>query len=405
MHVAFLTPEYSRDEEQQGGLGNYLRKVGLEMCRRGHQVSILCIGNRSAEWSDHEIHVSEIRRFRFPYPAMRCRLLSPCLAAIAQIRSAGRLEQALVRLHERAPVDVAQASSYAAPGYTARRNRRIPLVCRISSYTPMLRSASGQHRTFRDCLCDWLEVRQALDARASFAPSDFVANSYERLEGHRPLTIRTPAALEPLNFDPSFYERNLEGVKYLLYFGTFNRIKGVDLLPPVIRAVLQRHPGIRFAFIGRDHGFGNGSRAVEVLRNANPPHAAQLLFHPALPKSQLYPMIANALGVLMPSRVDNYPNACLEAQALGVPVVGTYESSLDEMIEDGVTGFLARNGSADSFCDATERLLSLSPDGRGRMRESILSLTATRVVEDPVGQLLDLYQRVVGEFSKIQRGR
>jgi predicted membrane GTPase involved in stress response len=35
----------------------------------------------------------------------------------------------------------------------------------------------------------------------------------------------------------------------------------------------------------------------------------------------------------MPSRVDNYPNACLEALSLGVPVIGTYDSSLDEMIE------------------------------------------------------------------------
>jgi len=400
MHIAFLTPEYSCDEERQGGLGNYLRKVGLELYRRGHRVSILCLAGENAEWDDHGIQVKEIKRFRFCYKLMRLRPMYPYLMAMAQIRSAGRLGRELLKLHSSSRVDIAQASSYGAPGYTVRRNRQIPLVCRISSYTPMLRSACGQQRTFGDLLADWLEVRQALDARASFTPSDFVADNYARLEGYRPLTIRTPATLEPIDLDSSFYDRHLRQQEYLLYFGTFNRIKGVDLLSPVIRTVLDRHPSIKFVFVGRDHGFGNGCGAVEALRNANPAHQARLFFHPSLPKAQLYPVIGNAVGVLMPSRVDNYPNACLEAQALGVPVVGTCHSSLEEMVEEGVTGFLARNGDAKSFGDATERLLVLSPTKREQMRQSILSVTAARVAEDRVGQLIELYARVARDFPQ-----
>ena len=326
MHIAFLTPEYSRDEDQQGGLGNYLRKVGLELCRRGHRVTILCLSSSRAEWQDNLIHVQEIKRFRFPYQLMRFRAVCPYLPAIAHVRSAHRLERALLKIHRRDRVDIAQASSYKAPGYTLRRNPHIPLVCRISSYTPLLRAACGQSRTFGEYLCDWLEVRQVLDADASFAPSEFMANTFARIEGHRPLTIRTPAILEGIALDSSFFDCHLRNKKYLLYFGTLNRIKGVDLLAPVISAVLGRHPMIQFVFVGRDHGLGGGSRAFEVLRNANEEHATRLFYYPALSKSQLYPVIANSLGVLMPSRVDNYPNACLEAHALGASVVGTYDS-------------------------------------------------------------------------------
>jgi glycosyltransferase involved in cell wall biosynthesis len=262
-----------------------------------------------------------------------------------------------------------------------------------------LRAANGLRRNLAEHLCDWLETRQVLEADASFAPSEFMTNTFARLEGHKPLTIRTVSTLESFSLDSSFFDQYLRDKKYLLYFGTLNRIKGVDLLSPVIGAILDRHPAIEFVFIGRDHGLGNGKGAFEVLRNANKPHAKRLSYHAALSKPLLYPAIANALGVLMPSRVDNYPNACLEAQALGTPVVGTYDSSLEEMIVEGETGFLARNCDPGSFREAVERLLALPDAERCRMRQSILVMTAGRAKEDRVGQHLELYQRVIKEFS------
>ena len=324
MHIAFLTPEYSRDEDRQGGLGNYLRKVGVELCRRGHRVTILALSNSRREWHDDLIQVHEISRFRFPSQFTRLRPMCPYLPVIAQVGCAHRLGRALLRVHRSDHVDIVQASGYMAPGYTMRRNPYFPMVCRVSSYAPLLRAANGLRRAFSEYLCDWLEVRQVLDAQASFAPSKFMADTFARLEGHRPLTIRTPAILETRPLDSSFFDTHLRSKKYLLYFGTLNRIKGLDLLAPVIGDVLERHRAIEFVFIGRDHGLGGSARAFETLRNANEAHAARLYYHTALAKPQLYPIVANALGVLMPSRVDNYPNACLEAQALGVPVVGTY---------------------------------------------------------------------------------
>ena len=80
-------------------------------------------------------------------------------------------------------------------------------------------------------------------------------------------------------------------------------------------------------------------------------------------------------------------------------------SSLEEMIEEGVTGFLARNGDAGSFREATERLLALPVAGRDQMRQSNIAATARRVSEDCLGQLLDLYERVVMTFSEGVPGR
>jgi glycosyltransferase involved in cell wall biosynthesis len=67
----------------------------------------------------------------------------------------------------------------------------------------------------------------------------------------------------------------------------------------------------------------------------------------------LYPIIAGAHLVALPSLIDNMPNAGLEAMALGKAVIGTFEGSFDELIDDGHNGFLI---TADDVEALSEKL-------------------------------------------------
>jgi glycosyltransferase involved in cell wall biosynthesis len=125
------------------------------------------------------------------------------------------------------------------------------------------------------------------------------------------------------------------------------------------------------------------------------PFEEKLLYWPPLAKAQLYPVIINSDGVLMPSRVDNYPNACIEAQTLGIPVIGTDNSSLEEMITDGKTGFLAKNGDEDSIYKAVERLLGLTTGQRQVMRQELLDYSHAIASENRVGQLIKFYEETL----------
>ena len=334
-----------------GGLANYIRKVGLALAQRGHEVSVLVSSNRVARWQDHSITVCEIRRFAWPAWARRIKSyhVQAVLPVVEQVGSAKRLAKEARKRHAESAFDVLQASSYQAPGYSLLHNGRIPIVCRVSSYTPLVRSAYGRQRNLGEFLSDWLEIRQVLDAEAAFTPSRLTADAFARLEGFRPNLIRTPIDSHMPPLDDSYYREHLVDVKYLLFFGSLSRIKGIDLLAEVIPTVLDHQDDLAFVFVGRDDGLPGGQKTFDFLRSRCESFAHRLHHHEALPKSQLYPIIANAQAVLLPSRVDNYPNACLEAQAMGVPVIGTYESSLEEMIVDGETGFLASNGNPASI--------------------------------------------------------
>jgi glycosyltransferase involved in cell wall biosynthesis len=78
-----------------------------------------------------------------------------------------------------------------------------------------------------------------------------------------------------------------------------------------------------------------------------------------------HPIIARASLFLLTSDYEGSPNALLEAQALGVPAVSTKcPFGPDEIIEDGVTGYLAACGDADAI--ATRALKVLKDQGLQR---------------------------------------
>jgi glycosyltransferase involved in cell wall biosynthesis len=214
--------------------------------------------------------------------------------------------------------------------------------------------------------------------------------------------IRTPVDIAPVEQDTLVYKQHLEGKPYLLFFGAFNGVKGVDVLIQTLPEFLTAYKDLTIVFIGRNDHLPDGRRAVGAIQKDLVDFIQQkrVFYFPSMQRSQLYPIISHALGVIMPSRIDNYPNACLEALSLGVPVVGTYDSSLDEIIENGKTGFLAKNGDPLSLREAVERLLSLTPEERSEMVRNIHSEIEQIQKEDRIGQLIGFYEGVIGRYHK-----
>ncbi|MBU1675223.1 glycosyltransferase, partial [bacterium] len=61
--------------------------------------------------------------------------------------------------------------------------------------------------------------------------------------------------------------------------------------------------------------------------------------------------------VVLPSREEGFPNALLEAMALGVPAIGTPVDGIPELIADGVNGLLVPVGDPAALAGAMARLL------------------------------------------------
>lgn len=403
MRIGFLSPEYVLQDRLDGGLANYIHKVAHALTLRGHRATVFVLSHQDRAWNDGPVKIIEVKSVQSPrlqFPAKLGMLYNALLPAFDQIRSARRLAKFVWKQHHVEPFDILQTSSYMAPGYALRKNGRIPVVCRVSSYTPVVRSAFGRQRSLAEYISDWLEIRQVIDSDAAFAPSQFSISLIGRLEAYKPDLIRTPIDIMKIEPDASLYEKELSGIRYLLFFGTLSKIKGVDLLADAIPAIIRSHPEIHFVFIGRDDGMSDGSKMMDFILSKNRDHANLIHYIPAMPKAQLYSIIVHAVAVLMPSRVDNYPNACLEAQMLGVPVIGTRNSSLDEMIEDGKTGFLVKNESSKELGDAVIKILALGSVEYQKMKQANLELFNSITQEDRLNQLVNYYTAVVRKFNE-----
>jgi len=72
-------------------------------------------------------------------------------------------------------------------------------------------------------------------------------------------------------------------------------------------------------------------------------------------------------GVVLPSYREGMPRTLLEACAMELPVVTTNVPGCNEIIEDGINGFLCEPKNSDSLMDALEKLIDMSFEDRVQM--------------------------------------
>jgi glycosyltransferase involved in cell wall biosynthesis len=199
----------------------------------------------------------------------------------------------------------------------------------------------------------------------------------ERLDRVR--VIPTPMYLETRDWDYSVYDQVVKEKDYLLFFGRFEQRKGFHILAEALARVLENNEDVQAVLVGHDVTTNLYPSMAGYALSLCGKFGRRFILMDKLPHRQLYPIIAKAKLIVLPSLADNMPNACLEALALGKPVVGTWEASFDEMITDEETGFLVASNNVDALAKkiihawrhpklqeigraAQQRVMQLSPE-------------------------------------------
>jgi glycosyltransferase involved in cell wall biosynthesis len=95
------------------------------------------------------------------------------------------------------------------------------------------------------------------------------------------------------------------------------------------------YPSIRVVIVGKD-STGNLEAKLRSLGE----YRDNLLVFPPLPQNDLFAILSGATAAIFPTLVDNLPNAVIESLQHGIPVIGSNGASIDELVEDGITGEL-----------------------------------------------------------------
>jgi glycosyltransferase involved in cell wall biosynthesis len=251
---------------------------------------------------------------------------------------------------------------------------------RAAEHVPLLSRFAGIDEQRRRAAL--LQERLAA-ARLLLAPSHFIADAYRRhgIDGSRIRVMRQGVeGVERV-------ERSRAGGIRVGYLGQIKPHKGVDLLIDAWQ-MLEGREAHRLTLYGPSAG-------AERYRHMLQQRTAwwhDVTWHPAISREELWQVLASIDVLVVPSRwAENSPNAILEAQAIGLPVVGARIGGIPELIEHDVNGLLFQPNDGADLARQLQRLIDdpVLVDRLGRQHIQV------RSVDDEAREIVELYHEAL----------
>ena len=161
----------------------------------------------------------------------------------------------------------------------------------------------------------------------------------------------------------------------LMHVGVLTRRKGCDRFAHEAASWARDNPGKELEL----WWLGDGELRAELEAMEMPPNLVQR-FCGAVPYAELPRWYAQADILAFPSLLDEWGLVVNEAMAAGVPVLGSrYAQAVEELVEDGVTGWVFDPLTPGAAAAALDRVLATQPEViramRVAARERIAALT------------------------------
>jgi len=391
LRIAFATPEFVTEDYFDGGLSNYLNRVSKALVQHGHDVHVVTLSTKNDDEFDHEgvvVHrvMPKLGWYRFN------RLIGHSLTTTLHwLNFSAQAYRKLKKLHRREPFDLIQYPNYSACGLFSIPLLRTTHVIRASSQ-PGWNTHVKQN--LDATVTDRLEALQYKLTPNTYAPS----RKIQKMLASGARLIKPPFYVETCDWDTTVYDQFLKNRKYVLFFGRFQVHKGFHTLAQALPRFLDECPGAYVALVGRDMETNLASSMAAFARAQCNGFGDRLMIMQNLPHRQLYPVIAGAHLVVLPTLIDNLPNSCLEAMGLGKVVIGTDGTSFEELITDGVNGFLVPPDNPKALSD---KMIAAWTDDRVAMMSSAAKEKALEFApEKTIPSLLSYYSELLSKIGR-----
>ncbi len=200
-------------------------------------------------------------------------------------------------------------------------------------------SLDRQYRGLQGRLKKWAEQRYTVEPHRK-ADKIFAISNFTRRELIDILHV-DPAKIvvAPLGVDPSFLaipRKRPDSIKNLLFFGRVTRLKGfLDAIEALGMLARKGRNDWTYKLIGAGrHDWAREAAAKQGI-------AERVVLSGPIDDRELRAELEWADLAILPSHAESFGLAFVEAQGAGIPVVGFAAGSVPEVVEDGVTGWLA----------------------------------------------------------------
>lgn len=335
-----------------GGSGVVATELGIELAARGHEVHFITysqpfrLTGREARIHFHEVAASNYPLFEHPPYDLA---LATRMAEVADF-----YDLDLLHVHYAIPhsVSAVLARQMLQTQPLSDRHRYLPIITTLHgtditlvgldpSYLPITRFGIEQSDGVT-AISEHLRER----TEAAFATSNpiRVIRNFVNCDVY----VRDPQKVSSLR--PQFASSN---ERLLVHLSNFRPVKRVQDVIRVFAQVAQECPA-RLMLIGDGP---DRSLAEHLARQ----HKVQDRIHFLGKQDNVSELLPLADLMIMPSEMESFGLAALEAMACSVPTIGTRVGGVPELIDDEVNGRLFSVGDIDGMSAAALALLNDAP--------------------------------------------
>jgi len=357
-----------------GGSGIVATELGLELAHRGHEVHFISYANPIRLDPDtpgihyHEVEVSTYPLFQFPPYSLAL------ASRMAEVAERHRLD--LLHVHYAIPHSIS-----ALLAQQMIRDRRLPFITTLHGTDITL---VGTDRSYFPI------------TKFSIERSDGVTTISEYM---RRRTVEFFGIKDPIEVIHNFVNCSLyhpdedeqqKGRKRILHISNFRPVKRVL---DCIRAFGQVREKVDAELILAGDGPDRGP-AEQLARELNVERHVRFLGK----QDHMERLIPRMHALHLPSEMEAFGLAALEAMACGVPPVATNTGGVPDLITHGVDGFMEPVGDVDSQAGRLIEILS-DDDLRQRMSRSARETALRRFCTDLIIPRYEAYYKQVLEAA------
>jgi N-acetyl-alpha-D-glucosaminyl L-malate synthase BshA len=362
-----------------GGSGVVATELGTELAARGHDIHFISYAPPiRMDRNGPHIHFHEVEVASYPlfdHPPYTLALATKML----EVFESESLD--LLHVHYAIPHSVSAmlARSMAAPRrlpfITTLHGTDITLVGSNRSYLPITRFSIEQsdgvtaisryllHQTLKE-----FDIKRPIEVIPNFVNCDL----YKR-EPNEALRVQWAPGGEPI----------------LMHLSNFRPVKRLTDVVETFALVRAKMPA-KLVLIGD----GPDRGAAEFLVRKN---RLQKDVHFLGKQDHVYTKLGSADLFLLPSQLESFGLAALEAMACEVPVIATNVGGLPEVVEHGVDGFLVEPGNVKEMARYAIEILSRADRGRSMGQIARSNAKKNFCANDVIPQYERYYDRVLAE--------
>ena len=391
-------------ELELGGIAKYTHELGLGLVKAGHFTGVSNQDDWITDWMNEGICYHKVKNYDLDLKTIDPNLFRVTYETLKYSYDVYKTVNEVRDVYE---IDIIETPLWNFEGLVVAYlyKKVLPVVTRVE--TPLLKVAETEKWEINDDLRLFSEFEKTLlnESFKIISISDNISQTISNLydfQFNNQNTRKIYLGVEEFNSE----DAKIDNKKFIiLTVGRLERRKGIHTIFKAIPEVLSKFDNVEFHFVGdvtiKDEELNTSFKDFFDSKYSKTKWYNRVKFLGSVSKSEKYEEYQKCKFVIAPSLYESFGLMAVEAASCSKPTIGSRIGGMQEVIEDGKTGFLIDVEDYKGLRENIEKLIEnkklLIQMGENAFNRYKCNFTQ----EIMVNASIDFYFDVVKDFKRL----